>query len=153
MSGIKKQMTDRNGRGPSTQIANSVGQGSLIAVLALSAISGSFGIAKATPQELDCILTDVETKSEETKFDSQVAFEKRAIIVTFDEQQGSLNLRQGTANKPFQDVTITPTSMNGAADGISLGIDRSSWRIVFQTYGPNSVRNEFGICNLRPKSG
>ena len=73
--------------------------------------------------------------------------------MTFDEQQGSLSLRQGTANKSLQDVTITPTSMNGAADDISLGIDRSSWRIVFQTYGPNSVRNEFGICNLRPKSG
>ena len=131
--------------------------GRLIAVLALSAlsflISGTFGIAKATPQELDCILTDVETKSEETKFDSQVAVEKRAIVVTFDEQQGSLSLRQGTANKSLQDVTITPTSMNGAADDISLGIDRSSWRIVFQTYGPNSVRNEFGICNLRPRPG
>jgi hypothetical protein len=139
------------------QIANSVSQGRLMTVFALSTlsllISGSFGTAKATPQELDCILTDVETKSEETKFDSQVAVEKRAIVVTFDEQQGSLSLRQGTANKSLQDVTITPTSMNGAADDISLGIDRSSWRIVFQSYGPNSVRNEFGICNLRPKSG
>ena len=148
---------NRNGCGPITQIANSVSRCSLIAVLALRALSllirGSLGVANAAPQELDCILTDVETKSEETKFDSQVAVEKRAIVVTFDEQQGSLSLRQGTANKSLQDVTITPTSMNGAADDISLGIDRSSWRIVFQSYGPNSVRNEFGICNLRPKSG
>jgi hypothetical protein len=147
---IEKQMTDGNGRGPREQIANR-----LIPVIALSTLSllVSFGTLKATPQELDCILTDVETKSEETKFDSQVAVEKRAIVVIFDEQQGSLNLRLGTANKSLQDVTITPTSMNGAADDISLGIDRSSWRIVFQTYGPNSVRNEFGICNLRPRSG
>ena len=139
------------------QITNSVSQGSLMTVFALSAlsflISSSFGTAKSTPQELDCVLTDVETKSEETKFDSQVAVEKRAIVVTFDEQQGSLSLRKGTANKSLQDVTITPTSMNGAADDISLGIDRSSWRIVFQTYGPNSVRNEFGICNLRSRPG
>ena len=143
-------MTDGNGRGPMEQIANRV-----MTVLALSTLSllVSFGTLKATPQELDCILTDVETKSEETKFDSQVAVEKRAIVVTFDEQQGLLSLREGKADKLLQDVTITPTSMNGAADGISLGIDRSSWRIVFQTYGPNSVRNEFGICNLRPKSG
>jgi hypothetical protein len=142
---------------PVTRIASSPSQGGLIAVLALSAlsllISVPFGIASATPQELDCILTDIETKSEETKFDSQVAVEKRAIAVTFDEQQGALSLREGAASKPLQDVTITPTSMNGAAGNVSLGIDRSSWRIVFQTYGPNSVRNEFGICNLRPKSG
>ncbi len=143
-------MTDGNGRGPREQIANR-----LLTVLALSTLSllASFGILKATPQELDCILTDMETKSEETKFDSQVAGEKRAIVVTFDEQQGLLSLREGKADKLLQDVTITPTSMNGAADGISLGIDRSSWRIVFQTYGPNSVRNEFGICNLRSRSG
>ena len=143
-------MTDWNGRGPIEQIANRV-----MTVLALSTLSllVSFGTLKATPQELDCILTDVETKSEETKFDSQVAVEKRAIVVTFDEQQGLLSLHEGKANKLLQDVTITPTSMNGAADGISLGIDRSSWRIVFQTYGPNSVRNEFGICNLRSRSG
>ena len=140
-----------------TQIANSVSHGGLIAALALSAlsllISGTLGVASATPQELDCILNDVETKSEETKFDSQVAVEKRAIAVTFNEQQGALSLREGAASKPLQDVTITPTSMNGAAGNVSVGIDRSSWRIVFQTYGPNSVRNEFGICNLRPKSG
>ena len=143
-------MTDGNGRGPIEQIAHR-----LMPVLALSTLSllVSFGTLKATPQELDCILTDVETKSEETKFDSQVAVEKRAIVVTFDEQQRLLSLREGKANKLLQDVTITPTSMNGAADDISLGIDRSSWRIVFQTYGPNSVRNEFGICNLRPRSG
>ena len=147
---IEKQMTDGNGRGPREQIANR-----LLTVLALSTLSllASFGILKATPQELDCILNDVETKSEETKFDSQVAVEKRAIVVTFDEQQGLLSLHEGKANKLLQDVTITPTSMNGAADDISLGIDRSSWRIVFQTYGPNSVRNEFGICNLRSRSG
>ena len=147
---IEKQMTDGNGRGPREQIANR-----LIPVIALSTLSllVSFGTLKATPQELDCILTDVETKSEETKFDSQVAVEKRAIVVTFDEQQRLLSLREGKADKLLQDVTITPTSMNGAADGISLGIDRSSWRIVFQTYGPNSVRNEFGICNLHPRSG
>ena len=143
-------MTDGNGRGSIEQIANR-----LLTVLALGTLSllVCFGTSKATPQELDCILTDVETKSEETKFDSQVAVEKRAIVVTFDEQQGLLSLHEGKANKLLQDVTITPTSMNGAADGISLGIDRSSWRIVFQTYGPNSVRNEFGICNLRSRSG
>ena len=71
---VEKQVTDRNCRGPTGQIANSVSQSSLMTVFALSTlsllISGSFGTAKATPQELDCILTDVETKSEETKFDS-----------------------------------------------------------------------------------
>ncbi len=110
-------------------------------------------MSEAAPQALDCLLTDIETKSGGTKFDSQVAAEKRTIIVTFDEKEGALSFRDGAADKPLQNVTITQTSMNGTADDISLGIDRSSWRIVFQTYGQDSLRNEFGICSLRPKTG
>ncbi len=100
-------MTGSNGRGrPIDPDCQSASQGGVIAVLALSGlsflISGTFGIAKAAPQELDCILTDVETKSEEAKFDSQVAVEKRAIVVTFDEQQGSLSLRKARLTNPFK---------------------------------------------------
>ena len=47
-------------------------------------------------------------------------------------------------------VAISQTSMTGAAEHISVGIDRSSWRIVFQTYEEGVTRNEFGNCRLRP---
>jgi hypothetical protein len=128
----------------------------LIKVIALSlayALMG--GVAEksgAAPRELNCVLTDIETKSQETKFESRVAAEKRPIVLTFDDQHGMLSLREGLADKPLRDVIITQISMNGAADTISLGIDRSSWRIVFQTYGQDSIRSEFGACYLHPKS-
>ena len=145
-------------RGNAARIANTASERrrgtAIIAVSLLIALIGWISqTAAAAPQVLDCILADIETKSGGTKFESQVAAEKRAIIVTFDEQKGELTVREGETVATLRNVTITQTSMNGAADGISLGIDRSSWRIVFQTYGQDSVRNEFGVCNRRPTPG
>jgi hypothetical protein len=105
--------------------------------------------AAAAPRELDCALTDIETKSAGASFDSQVGAQKRAIAIAFDEQTAELVIREGDKVTALQNVTITQTSMNGATDSVSLGIDRSSWRIVFQTYSPDSIRNEFGLCSLR----
>jgi hypothetical protein len=121
------------------------------AIGALCFFGGCFGLrAEAASRQLDCVLTDVETKRAGASFDSQVGAEKRAISVAFDEEKSELSAREGDKVIALQNVTITQTSMSAAADSVSLGIDRSSWRIVFQTYGPDFVRNEFGLCALRP---
>ncbi len=51
---------------------------------------------------------------------------------------------------PLQNVAISQASMTGAGNNISVGIDRSSWLIGFQTYGQESTHGEFGDCSLRP---
>ncbi|MGO8954535.1 MAG: hypothetical protein ACLPWS_14365 [Rhodomicrobium sp.] len=117
---------------------------SALALLAIMAPQAVF----AGPQTLDCVLTDIEIKSPGAKFDSQVAAEKRSITVIFDDDAKSLILRGDGTGTPMWNVAISQTSMTGAANNISLGIDRSSWHIVFQTYGQGSTRNEFGVCSF-----
>ncbi len=115
----------------------------VLAILAPKAIS-------AAPQTLDCILTDVEIKSSGAKFESQVGSEKRSIAVFFDDDAKTLAIKQDGIDTPLRNVAISQTSITGAGTKISLGVDRSSWRIVFQTYGQGSTRNEFGECSFRP---
>jgi hypothetical protein len=103
----------------------------------------------AAPQTLDCVLRDVEIKSPGAKFDIQVAAEQRAITVTFDDDARSLAMTMDGTATALRSVAISQTSMTGAGDHVSLGVDRSSWRIVFQTYGEGTVRGEFGDCRLR----
>ncbi len=102
------------------------------------------------PQTLDCVLTDIETKSAGVKFDSEVAAEKRSIAVIFDDDAKTLAMKGDSSQIPLKNVAISQTSMTGASDIISLGIDRSSWHIVFQTFGQGTTRNEFGECSFRP---
>jgi hypothetical protein len=103
----------------------------------------------AAPQTLDCELRDVEINGPGTKFDSQVAAEKRSVAVTFDDDTRSLTITIDGTGTPLKNVAISQTSMTGAAGTMSLGVDRSSWRIVFQTYGQGTARNEFGDCVFR----
>jgi hypothetical protein len=103
----------------------------------------------AAPQTLDCVLRDIEIKGPGAKFDIQVAAEQRAVTVTFDDDAGSLAITTDGTAAALENVAITQTSMTGAGDHLSLGVDRSSWRIVFQTYGEGTVRSEFGSCRLR----
>jgi len=121
----------------------------LQSALALLAILAPTAIA-AAPQTLGCVLTDIEIKSGGLKFDSQVGAEKRSIVVIFDDDAKTLAMKEDGAQNPLQNVAISQTSMTGASGNISLGIDRSSWRIVFQTYGEGNARNEFGECSFRP---
>jgi hypothetical protein len=101
--------------------------------------------ALANAARLDCRLRDVESR-QGAQLNRAVGAENRSVTVVFDEQRGTLMLyREGNA-QALGDVTITPTSIAGAIDDISLGIDRASGSIVFQTYAPDSMRAEFGEC-------
>jgi hypothetical protein len=95
--------------------------------------------AGAAPQRLDCVLTDT---------DAQSAVQHRAVTVLFDEDDKSLTVSEGGRARVLGDVTISNTSMAGNRDDISLGVDRSSWRLVFQTYSGDAVVNEYGQCKL-----
>lgn len=95
------------------------------------------------------MLRDIETKSSGTKFDSQVGGEKRALTVIFDDDAKTMTMKEGGAETPLKDVAISQTSMTAASNNISLGIDRSSWYIVLQTYTFETIRSEFGSCSLR----
>jgi hypothetical protein len=101
--------------------------------------------AIAAPARLDCSLTDIETQGA-GKFDRLVGAENRAITVVFDEQAPALAVYQDGNPRALSNVTITQSSMSGTSSDISLGVDRSSWSIVFQTYGSDSTRAEFGTC-------
>ena len=105
--------------------------------------------AIADAKRLDCNLTRLQTK---TGTDFDVATEAKSVTITFDEQAGTLVVdRDGMAH--FLDhVTMTPIAMTGYVDDLSLGIDRSSWSIVLQTYKANSVSSEFGICGQSARS-
>ena len=101
--------------------------------------------AGAAPERLDCRLIKAEIQSGSQS--EQVA-EDRSIIVVFDEQTRALTVYQDANGQALNGVTITQSSMSGAVGEISLGLERSSWGIVFQTYGSDSMRAEFGECNL-----
>jgi len=119
---------------------------SALVLLALAAPKTS----SAAPQTLECVLTNIEIKSSGAKFESQVGAEKRAIAVIFDDDSKALTLKQQGVETPLEKVAISQTSMTGASGNISIGIDRSSWHIVFQTYGQVTARSEFGECSHRP---
>ncbi len=120
-----------------------------VSVLAVAGITAP-NMAGAAPQRLDCVLTDIEIKSSGAKFDSQAGAEKRTVAVAFDDDSKKLTVSQGGIEMPLKNVAISQTSMTGAGDNFSIGIDRSSWRIVLQTYGQGTARNEFGDCSFRP---
>ena len=113
--------------------------GALSAVLLLPAG------AVAAPKRLDCSLTLLETRAGPK---SDQSAESRSMMIVFDEEAQALTLYQGASVQALGRVTITQSSMSGAVGEITLGIDRSSWGIVFQTYGSDSMRAEFGECNL-----
>jgi len=117
--------------------------GALAAVRLLLSSIDAFG----NPVRLDCSLRDIETRKG-AKSERLVGAENRSITVEFDEEQRILTVYEDGSARVLHDVTITQTSINGALDQVSLGMDRSSGSIVFQTYGPDSMRAEFGACTL-----
>jgi hypothetical protein len=104
--------------------------------------------ANAAPGRLDCAMAKLETKTG-SNFD--VEAENRSIIVVFDEDAKTLSVYQDGGKQPLAHVTITPIAMSGYVDDLSLGIDRSSWDVVLQTYKPGSKSTEFGACSLSAK--
>ena len=54
----------------------------------------------------------------------------------------------GAKNFDLAHVKISTISINGYNGEISIGIERSSWAIVLQTYSQNPPIAEFGQCQL-----
>ncbi len=106
--------------------------GALAMVLAWTAA------AAAAPQQLECVLTDTEGKP---------GSENRPIVVVFDEDAKTLTAKDGANSYSFSKVSIINVSIKGAVDTVSLGIDRSSFGIVWQQYGADKVSTEFGQCH------
>jgi len=93
--------------------------------------------AFATPTRLDCTL---KSSTAEGKIAD------RAITIIFDTEANTLALSQGAQPQKFANVTMSNVSINGNTDDMSIGIDRSSWSVVLQTYSQDHVSNEFGTC-------
>jgi hypothetical protein len=109
---------------------------SQIAIIVLELTLGAE--ASATAQHLDCVLTYSETKPQS---------ENRPVVVVFDEDKRTVTAEEGSHMYSFVNVSISNVSINGQADGISLGIDRSSLGIVWQQYDADKVRTEYGHCH------
>jgi len=93
--------------------------------------------AFAAPMRLECVLTNAGADDKETT---------RTILVVFDAEMNTLISYQDARPREFADVTISTVSINGSTDDMSIGIDRSSWSIVVQTYSQDRVSGEVGTC-------
>jgi hypothetical protein len=107
-------------------------------VVALTVVCAWRADASAAPQRLDCTLTDSEAHPQS---------ESRPIAVIFDEDQKTLTAEEGNRTYSFIKVSISNVSINGQADNVGLGIDRSSLGIVWQQYEADKVRTEYGHCH------
>ena len=94
--------------------------------------------ASAAPQRLDCVLTDTEAKP---------GSENRPLAITFDDDKKTLTAEEGDHSYSFTKVSISEVSVNGHADDVSLGIDRSSLGMVWQKYAADKVHTEYGRCH------
>ncbi len=124
--------------------------GCALGALAVSLLLLSPTGAIAAPRRLDCSLTVLETKAGSKQ---DVGTEHRSIVVVFDDEAKAITVTQDGSSQVLNHVTMTQMTMNGYAADMSLGIDLSSWKIVFQTYkpDPDSMRVEYGVCSLSPK--
>ena len=98
--------------------------------------------AGAKPIALDCAVTD-EAQAE--------GGPSRVIIIRFDEQAKTLEAQDRDKARTYRNVTISTVSINGSDDETTVGIDRSSWAIAFQTYRSDQIVAELGSC--KPASG
>ncbi|HTV33828.1 MAG TPA: hypothetical protein VME69_12125 [Methylocella sp.] len=73
----------------------------------------------------------------------------RQIGIVFDTEANKLDFYDGAQRRELAQVTISTISIDGYTDDLSVGIDRSSWSIVVQTYAPDHVHAEFGVCKPR----
>jgi len=109
-----------------------------MAIIALTMASAWSAEGAAAPQQLDCVLTDTEARPQS---------ENRPIVVTFDADKRILMAEETNRVYSFIKVSISNVSINGQADNVSLGIDRSSLGIVWQQYEADKVRTEYGHCH------
>lgn len=112
-------------------------------VCALPAISSLFApvVAFTMPVRLECTLKSAEADGKESA---------RKISVVFDTEANTLDFYEGSQRRGLSKVTISTISIDGYTDDLSIGIDRSSWSIVVQTYLEDHVLTEFGVCKPPP---
>jgi anti-sigma-K factor RskA len=115
----------------------------MIAGAALTAVLVSASDASAAQQRLECVLSDTGAR---------LGAENRAIVVTFDEGQKTLQAQVGSRAYGFSQVSISTVSISGQTPDVSLGIDRSSFGFVWQQYGPGQPVVEFGRCRAAESS-
>jgi len=68
------------------------------------------------------------------------------IDIVFDVESNSLTVDRGTQHIALSHVTISTISIDGYTQAMSIGIDRSSWSVVVQTYSQGPPTAEFGTC-------
>ena len=114
-------------------------------MLAVVLLAVAFASAVSAAQErFDCVLTDTEAKPNS---------ENRPVVVIFDERKRTLTAEEsGSQMLSFRSISSSNVSVNGQADSVSLSIDRSSFGIVWQRFGGDQVRTEYGRCHLRQPS-
>ncbi len=91
----------------------------------------------AAPTKLDCVLTHLGPDGKDVP---------HPITVAFDSEANTLVVVDGAKNLDLAHVKISTISINGYNGEISIGIERSSWAIVLQTYSQNPPIAEFGQC-------
>lgn len=93
--------------------------------------------ASAAPVRLQCALTYSGADGKDMT---------RAIALAFDSEANTISVDDGTKHWDLGHVKISTISVNGYTADISVGIERSSLAIVFQTYSQTNSVAEFGIC-------
>jgi len=110
----------------------------LAPLLTLPALTGD---SQAAPQQLNCLLTDTLARP---------GSQSRPVTVVYDEDDKTLTAEAAGRHYTFSKVTITYIAINGHADDVVVGIDRSSLGIIWQQYGTEEVGTEYGHCRPAP---
>jgi hypothetical protein len=118
---------------------------SFVATFMLSPVN-----AIAAPQQFDCSLTIVETKTAGKK---DVGAEQRSIVLLVDKQARTVTVQQNDGARALDNVTMSEHNINGYVDDLSLSVDLSTWKIALQTYksNPDWQTIEFGACTPNGK--
>ena len=115
----------------------------LIFALVLSSLMIS-ATAFAGEQRFDCVLTDTA---------EQLASENHAVSIVLDEDHQNSQGAGWQSSYSFTKVAISALAISGEVDNVSIGIDRSSWGIVWQQYNADKVVTQFGRCRQSKASG
>ncbi len=110
---------------------------SRIAAIIAGALLLGGSTAAAQPSRLQCSV------SNET---ADGASASRTLAITYDEEAKTLVVEDGAQRQDYKNVTISTVSINGAGTDTTIGVDRSSWSIAFQTYRPEGVTTLVGRC-------
>ena len=97
--------------------------------------------AAAAPQQLDCALNSTRAAA---------AAQTSTIVVRFDQDAKTLQAQTASQIYSFGNVSISTVAISGSVGTVSLGIDRSSFGLVWQQYAPDKAMIMFGQCRTNP---